>query len=832
MKELQNAELMRLTANHREPQLRLKDKDGWPLPETEPGATYACNVEPRAAGTLECARSPVAIARTQGSPLLADKTDAVTFIYTIDSHNSLSRLEQPVSMEDSKTVEYICSFPRGCAQLERCGDFLIARLTDGTLYYLHAPAGSSQISPLGSIPSAPKVKLKVTNRRLLTTYIPRTTFSTPVEDPRAGLPPEAEEKVREAGDKGALTLMQKAAGMSLWCGPVCVRVAVRLVDGSLLSVTDPMLVGTDFSIFRDGLNIPLAHTSKGYTGTGQVQMTAEAFGLQVEVGNMPPAKWSGLIRALEIWVTPQPLDAVSFLTSTVGYFQLNSQDMVRLSAPSVASTKASSLALAGQLLISTVPPQDGTFDLMRDERAAEGNPRLETVAHENLKAAVMTTHDAFLHLADIRRPLPDPTLPTALDDAGKALCIVTVDVRSDGGIYSVRTIGEVASARLAPLLWYPSSKAETMRVALREADGTMREQTFALKAAPDGSDCAFYDAEAEELDTMPTVSSFDTSLLGENFERVAGNVITMRRGNPMVAVSETQACDATITALAAQPVGGGAYTRQYLYAFSDHGIVALMHNARGEHMNARGIGLAVGIYPESLARTPEGVFAITPAGELLQMRDARVATHLRGLTEYSRLAWHRARNQLWLLPFEPGKGKSLVLEMNDGIGKRLGALRSIVPSTPITDDGSFLFAIIAGSHWVIYRFADGTSPDSYRMTSTWVSPAVEYPDGYVGQLDIDIQVEAGEQVTLTVEGLEPWLAPPSMTIANPLIEATLPQAGRRLTVPFLLPGRLDMEASGYCRFTLAGRWSSLGRWSLTPLPRAKATRNATTIPFC
>lgn len=563
--------------------------------------------------------------------------------------------------------------------------------------------------------------------------------------------------------------------------------------------------------------------TKGFTGTGIAQLSASAFAIELEVRGMPPRAWDGVVRSLEIWVTPQSQSPPSFARSAVGVAGAS----LRLSAPAVTLPSAAELTLAPQTLAASLPARDVTSTLARSESGELGNPRLEPTARRSLRAAVMTAHDSFLHLGGISRPIPAPTLPSEIDGDGDepTFCIVTVDVRSaDGspsGYLSARAAGTLRSPRLAPLLWYPSARAERMRVFLRMADGSAMEHTFPLSPAPDGSDAAIWTESGEELTGFVAVDAADTSLAGDDCERSPGAVVTMKRGNPMVEADATRCSDGELTALCAQPTGGGAYTRQYVYAFGDGGVTALLHDSAGRHVNARTICHASGINPEAVAPTPEGVFIQSGAGELIRLHDARSETIIRGLTEYSRLAWHRASNRLWLMPPLFLEGKSLTLELTPGIGRRLASLSTLVPGDPLTVDGSFMTALHTGSRWRVYRFADGRTPDAPVLPARWVSPAVS--PGFAGPalLTLDLAAARGSAVTVTVSGLDPWLADPVCTVTSPLVEASMAREtdiASRVEIPLLIPCRLAPGGGAELRLTVAGRWSRLAAWSLTPLP--------------
>lgn len=828
---------MQVAATQREPETRRRDPDGWPLPDVDAGARYALNIEQGARGELVTSRSPLPAAASAGRPVFADRCDDTTYIYTVDSSNHLKRFELPAEGADgfaAPELTTICTLPQPLREMVRCGDFLVARLLDGTLFYLSVSSESHAVAPLGSVPEAPKVRVREVGKRTFSTTTAPFTFSTAVEDLRPGVPADVAAKFRAAAQSAADDLASMAMSNGLWTAPVCVRVAVRLRDGSLLSVSEPLPVGVGFSQASQMPVFPLKYGAKGYTGAGSADLSAQAFGIEVEVSGMPSENWNGIIRSLEIWVSPQDPTPPSFANSKVSYNYVS--DNVRVGYPTSPLTNLERLSLGPQLLLATLPAGDCVLTLTRDETAAGGNPRLETVARRNVQAGVMTAHDTFLHLGDVRRPLPEPPMPVEVfgdgDEPENVICVVTVDMRvstgaAGGGYLSARSAGTLRTAKLAPLLWYPSSRAETIRIGLRRADGSCLEKTFPLTPATDGSDAAYYIGSGRELAGLEAVDSLDYSTSGEAFERDAGAVMSMARGNPMVSNELTRCADDTVQALQAQVTGGGAYTRQYLYAFSNSGVTALMHDAAGRHVNARKVSMAVGVKPEGICATPEGVFALSSSGELLRLRDARAETIIRGLTEYSRLAWHRATNRLWLMPaakpdgsISGALGKSLALELTPGIAQRFASLQSVVPGQPISADGSFLTAAWFGTVWRLYRFADGHTPGASQLPARWVSE--DFDAGFDGPalLTVNLSTEVGNPVEVTVAGLDDWLSDASLTYTAPLAEARSdPQThvAHALEIPLLLPSKVAGFAPEKCSLSVAGRWSRLANWSLSRL---------------
>lgn len=127
------------------------------------------------------------------------------------------------------------------------------------------------------------------------------------------------------------------------------------------------------------------------------------------------------------------------------------------------------------------------------------------------------------------------------------------------------------------------------------------------------------------------------------------HVYTSRRGNPFICACSSESPGGRVRAIAAQPAGGGAYTRQYVYLFTDRGIVALTHDSEGRHTNLRPIGPQIVRSPKLVAPVADGVCAVSEQGALLRLTDARVRQRLRGLTDYAAIAYCAEYNELWLI---------------------------------------------------------------------------------------------------------------------------------------------------------------------------------------
>ena len=164
---------------------------------------------------------------------------------------------------------------------------------------------------------------------------------------------------------------------------------------------------------------------------------------------------------------------------------------------------------------------------------------------------------------------------------------------------------------------------------------------------------------------------------------------TSRRGNPFLKAGGSLSPGGKVRAIVAQPWGGGAYTRQYLYLFTDRGIVALTHDYDGAHRNLRIVSRAAVASSQMVAATDDAVYALGDEGELIRLRDARAETLLRGMTGFRLMVGCRRHGELWMFP-EAGR---YWLAINPELCE--GSMRSYGFSTLPGDYGGRLFSLSA-----------------------------------------------------------------------------------------------------------------------------------------
>ncbi len=502
-------------------------------------------------GGLEAVRLGRRLFSTADPVVMADSRDDLRNFFTLGPDLKL-RLAIVAGADGrvEKRGDLIATLPAGIEQWAVCGEFLVLRLADSSLYYLLWHPDERRYSALGRLPGFGTLRVEKRDETQITSEIGRTRFSSVVPDPREGNASAYGSAAVGAVEDALRRGMETARQSGYWVQPVAVRVVWRLWDGSILHQTEAA-VAADASVQTGGrVLLPLTHSDKGYTGTAASVLTLPAYRLGVMIDGGIPAAWSDVVSSVEVWVSQEPDPLVG--EASVG---------LHTGAQELALT----VSLRGKSLAEIMPEATGGL-MERMERTEPGAATADrTVAR----------------------------LP-------------------------------VAGAVMDPVLSAPGMPAEATAV---EGHG------------------------------------------GWLHSATAGEVFTSCRGNPFVRAGYSRSPGGRIAAMAAQPVGGGAYTRQYLYLFTDRGIVGLTHDSDGRHRNVRMVSqLRVG-GRGSVASGSGGVYALGESGTLVRLRDSSVATIARGLRGYGEMVCEPRHNELWIF----GRGFPCWLSLNLDTGSEAGA---------------------------------------------------------------------------------------------------------------------------------------------------------------
>lgn len=254
-------------------------------------------------------------------------------------------------------------------------------------------------------------------------------------------------------------------------------------------------------------------------------------------------------------------------------------------------------------------------------------------------------------------------------------------------------------------------------------------------------------------------------------------VSTTRRGNPFVRAGRSASAGGRIAAMAAQPMGGGAYTRQYLYLFTDRGVAGLTHDQDGRHRNLRLLSASRVTGPAAIASTPDGIFAIDESGSLLRLRDASVSRLCRGLREYDRAVYERRHNELWIFRGEERLWVALTL---DGREPRASVRDMLVSGRPC-ECGGRVYLLDSMSLRTL------ESPDGELADIEWTSFPSRWRAGGLKRLEATL---FGEDTDITLQMWRHSGRNASEATMLAALSLTGPQNGRAGSGVLLPPERM------------------------------------------
>lgn len=603
---------------------------------------------------------------------------------SFDEYDTFTPLNEPVTMEAGNVVE-----------MAPCGDFLICRRSDGSLFFLRWEEDSSEYIPLGTLPEEPSFTLSRISQGTSTYAVPSVDFAKPVADLRSGLPDDARKRISSAVTKAWRDAVTSCNGAAMFLQPVTVRVALRLFDGSLFSLSDAIRVpGADWQGYDRFLLSPVMNSSNEATGTAATSFSLEPYRLQLTLDDFSSPVWNSLFSAVEIYVETE-------------------QDV-----------------LAGDDCSVTFSPQSNAVSVYLDTRS---RTELDTLLGNGSYVKVITTKLPVatpLEFGPITHPLPNSSTPSLTN----------------------------------------SSTPMTA-----EADVLLSHGPFLHLA-------------------------------------VGSKLITTAPSNPLAKIAVTET-GSRIRALAAMPSGGGAYTRQYLYLCTDHGIYALTCDRDGNHTNCRPVSPHRVSDSQRLVASDDSVYALTDSGTLLRLRNANPETIFRALPYFVGLAWDADADELWLsAETQVGGETSLIIQLS---APGAAYCRSVAADYVVPQSGKMMYKY-DGAVWLAPSYTEYMDRvdkfEHAEVSMTLPAPIGRYMmfrGAALGPMDLSLMLKA-ENETLARTAM-PGECDSRMMVTVATSSSLMPTGGRRtFALPFAAPDtwQLTIEPTRY-RVTFTGRWHML-----------------------
>lgn len=622
--------------------MRAPDRAGGQWPVRSADGVEARDVRERWPGRLEAVEQACEIGTLPRRVAMTDWREGSLWLFSVEE--GTVRCEGRVTPEgvleaQAKVIGEISGPPKAWAG---AGDFFVITPQEGPMVFLRFTADG--YTWLGPLPGVPELHVGASDEVTLSAAVEPVEFRNPVADMRGGVPAEVASEAAAAVAAAHRELADSARVSGRWIQPVKARLAVRLWDGSLYGVGAPQIVAPHGWQGAERVELPLEADASGlFTGTTGGTVSAQAFSLHVEVDSEVAPQWSGVVSAFEIWIADAQEPFSSDGAATVAFHASPSRLGV-IAALRDRDALASELLAAPMVLSAVV-----TGESARVRRPAAGLAEPLTappVAMAGMRAEALLGYAGFLHLGNLSVPAPLPQ-PAPAPGTEEVEWQAMATLSGPGGDTYVTASGRFTGAadRLAPLQWYPDRRASVLAVTLRSSAGVYSGE-FQLLSAPCGEDAAYWVAprlDAWQLSAGPA-SMVSPEAGGGITAEMPRALISSARGNPLVGRAKTGDVGGEVLLIEAQRTGGGAYTRQFIYAFTPDGVMALTHDVAGKHTNCRCISEACVGSRSRVAGFDGGVAALSDGGSLMVIADARVAKRVRGLP--CSLAWRESSDEL------------------------------------------------------------------------------------------------------------------------------------------------------------------------------------------
>ncbi len=612
------------------------------------------NMRSRSGGTLESvAMENICCTLPRDVGVICDERDGALQLLTVDSSLQLVHVG---SIDENGEAELkdaaIATLDAPVCASAGAGEFLVLSGAEGQLSYLLWHPDERRYSFLGHAPGAPRFKVQSIDELSLRSTVESVSFGKTV-DLRAGLNTITGRKVCRNVEDACKGITKSAHDSGRWCQPVVVRVVTRLWNGGLLNVSEPQVVAAAGYQFGSAVGIPVVSDGSMASGTAETFIEARGFKIAIELESLPET-WSDVVRGYEVWVAECGLPVLTCGEGAIGYRSTPSPTLMVTIETLSSAELTRNLLMKESFLVGNIRP--GTSATFARGFAGAGSSIIarNDFGGPELRAKVVCGHGGFLYLGDVSAVCAAPYAAFAPGDG-------QLDVKCSVTLYGGETI--VASEwtttgdgkALAPLLSYPDRDATELRITVRSADGSVHGGIFSLAPSPSGENMAV--AFSPDLTPLSLEDGLDAALSGGGDAVIKHRcVLTSVRGCPPVVGWEEPDVGGDVRFMIAQQIGGGAFTRQYLYCFTRSGVSALMHDVEGRPTNCRMISEA-DIAPGNAVATDAGVFAASERGDVFVVSDARVRKLTRNMPGLHSAFWHEACGE--------------VVFMSDGTGSAL-----------------------------------------------------------------------------------------------------------------------------------------------------------------
>lgn len=267
------------------------------------GCVSAChNLRP--CGPALCVvGSPLTLLDAPHKPVFSDVMQGVTYIFTQEDDGTLyyQTLPDGVPFEVGRVEQAV-------AEGAAVGRFVILRLDDGSLVYLRRDTERGRYVWLGRMPSLPSFTVTAEKGTAMSVEMESTRFPKALAEIANPVPAEVSRGVWQAWLEAWSQLAANLRAAGRWIEPVRVRLALRLWDGSLLQVSEPVKIAPPVRAARERVQPGLLwdEVKKAFTGTDACTVSAHGYTLSLTLDESIPEVWADIIAGFELWVSREP----------------------------------------------------------------------------------------------------------------------------------------------------------------------------------------------------------------------------------------------------------------------------------------------------------------------------------------------------------------------------------------------------------------------------------------------------------------------------------------------------------------------------------------------
>ena len=291
------------------------------------GETSVCHNLRPAGMALKAVGIPEEIHSTGLTPVFTDVMEGETYLFAQEDDGALY-----VSLSGGKeAARFLGRVEQKVKEGAAAGRFVVFLLADGGCVYVART--SEGYRWMGSLPALPGFGVSVEKGRTLTEKIEAVKFPEPLTELTSPAPQGITERAIGAWTDAWKRLCARLRGEGRWIEPVNVRLALRLWDGTLFRVSEPVRVAPPQREGGERVTLTVVADAKGKaSGTAEGTLSASGYTIRLSLSGSVPDAWSEVVTGVEVWVSREP-ESLSGNHNNAAFGHDNQQAYLTFSPP-------------------------------------------------------------------------------------------------------------------------------------------------------------------------------------------------------------------------------------------------------------------------------------------------------------------------------------------------------------------------------------------------------------------------------------------------------------------------------------------------------------------